>query len=329
MKQNQINNAKLGFLVIAGILFMIFTLYMIGQKKDLFQRTITIKTELSSASGIQQGNTVMFMGLRVGSVKSLEIASDTSIFITMRIDKGMKSFIKKNSVAAVTSDGLMGYKTVSIFSSPEPIGPIEDGDIIPSRAPVETDVILRSLDNTSTIIEKVSENLLEITDQLKTSENLQTLLSDTSIMIDLKNAIAEIRSAGSDLSSMAASGKNIFSTLEDGDGLVQQVFTDTSLSMQLASTIDKIELASQQTILMLDDIKKLTENLKQGEGTAGMILTDSLMRKRISNSAANIEEGFEDFNQIMDAIKQSFLFRGYFRRLESPPGRNGKKEVSR
>ncbi len=98
--------------------------------------------------------------------------------------------------------------------------------------------------------------------------------------------------------------------------MVQQLFTDTALVHQLESTINKIELATHQTVLMMEDARKITENLREKHGTAGMILTHSLMRERMFESAVNIEKGFSDFNQIMDAIKQSFLFRGYFRRQE-------------
>ncbi len=316
MEKSKINNAKLGFIVIAGILFLVFTLYMIGQNRILFQSTFTIKTEVTDANGLQPGNNVTYMGIKAGTVKSVEMASDTSIYILMRIDNDLKSHIKRDAIAKITSEGLMGNKMVSITAGSTEAKTVEEGDLIASEAPVDTDKIIRSLGNTSSKIELISDNLLEITSQFKSSSNFQTLLTDTLILVDLKKAIGEIREAGSNLSSMAATGNNLLVNLDQGEGLVPQLFTDTVLVNKMESAISKIEKASQETVLVMEDARKIAQKMKAGEGTAGMLLTDSLMRKKLFESAVNIEEGFSDFNAIMDAIKQSFLFRGYFRKQE-------------
>ena len=38
------------------------------------------------------------------------------------------------------------------------------------------------------------------------------------------------------------------------------------------------------------------------------------MRATLHNDLKNIEAGTQRFNEVMDAVKNSFLFRGYFRR---------------
>ena len=46
------------------------------------------------------------------------------------------------------------------------------------------------------------------------------------------------------------------------------------------------------------------------------------MRDHLDNSIRNIEQGTKAFNENMEAIKHSFLFRGYFKKLDKQQSKN-------
>jgi phospholipid/cholesterol/gamma-HCH transport system substrate-binding protein len=322
MKTNRINNTKLGLFVLAGIIFMVITLYMIGRNRNLLGSTFSIQAVVTNVNGLVPGNNVRFKGIDVGTVKSIEVTNDTAILVTMIIDEKMKPFIRKNAIASIGTDGLMGNKLININSQPGESLPIRKGDVILSSKPVETEEMLRTLNTTNNNMEKITGNLYEITVKLNSSKSLWTLLSDTVITQDLKSAVVEFKNAGANASGLTLKGKELITKLENGNGLVNQLFTDTTLSNRLNSTLDDLKKASVQSSDVMGDLKLVVQDLKQGEGTAGLILSDTLLRKSLFNSATSIEEGTHRFNQNMEALKTNFLFKRYFKKLEKEEKEN-------
>lgn len=316
MKKNTIENSKVGLIVIAGTVFLLFSLYMIGKNQNLFGSTFNLRAVVKNVNGLVVGNNVRFMGMDVGTVRSIEMANDSSIYITMLINNDMKPFIKKNAITTIGTDGLMGNKLIHILPQNDAAEPVEEGDIIFSQTPIDTDDIFRSLNATSIIVEKTSVNLYEITSKLNSNENFWALLSDTVLTRDLKNSIAELRRSGANTSAMTLAGRNLFEKLEQGNGLVNTLFMDTVLSNQLITSLEQIDQASNHAELLLEEVKTMVNAIDKGEGPTGLILKDSLMRESILNTALNIEEGTDKFNQNMEALKTNFLFRRYFRRQE-------------
>ena len=316
MRNKGVENIKVGALVFSGLLFLILTLYMIGKNRSLLGKTFEITAVVHNVNGLVPGNNVRFKGIDVGTVKSIEVANDTLINVTMIIEEKMKPFIKKNAIATIGTDGLMGNKLVNINSVSDHSPSVEEGDVIQSRQPVETDEMLRTLNTTNNNIERISTNLYEISTKLNRSESLWSLLSDSTISRDLKIAIADLRRASHNTAGLTNTAKNIAMRLQEGDGLAYQLFTDSTLTNQLATSLDKIEQASNKTSLMISDLQKVIDEMKRGEGTAGLILADSAFRQSLYNSAMSIEQGTARFNQNMEALKTNFLFKKYYKKME-------------
>ena len=322
MRNRKIENTKVGLLVLSGLVFLILTLYVIGKNRNLLGKTFTIKAVLNNVNGLVPGNNVRFKGIDVGTVKSITVENDSAIYVVMTIDKSMKAYIKQNAIASIGTDGLMGNKLININSSNAPALPVEENDVIQSRKPVETDEMLRTLNTTNENIERITNNLYEISVKLNNSQSLWTFLSDSVMARDFKMAIVDFREAGSNTQKMTASANRIVHSFENGDGIAHRLFSDTTMSGSLTSSIHQIEIASKETSAMMKDLKKVVDDMKQGEGTAGLLIADTALRQSLYNSALNIEEGTGRFNQNMEAMKSNFLFRGYFRRMEKEAKKN-------
>src|SRR3989344_5478928 len=121
-------NVKLGIFVFAGTIFFIGVLYMIGSKRNLFSSNILISAKFYNADGLMSGNSVRFAGINIGTVKNVEIINDTTVLVQMVIESNVTTHIKKNSIASIGTDGLMGNKLVNIGSVNEAAETIEEGD---------------------------------------------------------------------------------------------------------------------------------------------------------------------------------------------------------
>ncbi len=325
MKTKKIHNVQLGLFVLAGIVFLVFMLYMLSKNRNLLGSTFTIKAIVSNVNGLVPGNNVRFKGIDVGTVKSIDIINDTAIYVNMTIDSKMRSFIKQNAIASIGTDGLMGNKLININSKGGESTPVEEGGIIHSVKPVETDEMLRTLNTTNNNIERITDNLRQITVKLNNSNSLWNLLSDTAISQDLKMTVSNFRRAGSNTERLTSNAQHIVTRLEEGNGIVSALFTDTVMVNQLNQSLSTIQKASEQTSVMMEDLKKVVENMKQGEGTAGMLLTDTTMRNSLEKSIKSVEQGTDRFNENMEALKSNFLFKRYFKKQEKQKKQTEKK----
>jgi phospholipid/cholesterol/gamma-HCH transport system substrate-binding protein len=309
-------NTTVGLFVLAGALFLVFSLYLIGRNQYLFNSPFTLYAVAKNVNGLVPGNAVRFLGMDVGIVKSIEVANDTEIYIAMQIDNGIKPYIKKNAVISIGTDGLMGNKLIEIKPQVGDSDAVNDGDFIQSVTTVDTDELIKRLDSTSFFIAKFSANLYEITEKLNDENSLWTLLSDTTFTRDLSGSVAALHRAGSNSAELTETAKDMFQKLEQGNGIVSRVFMDTILSQQLSVSLSQMEQTTNNTLLIMNDLKKITASIRLGEGTAGLLLSDTLLRSHIAKSTLYLEQGTNSFQQNMEALKSSFLFRKYFRKLE-------------
>jgi phospholipid/cholesterol/gamma-HCH transport system substrate-binding protein len=228
----------------------------------------------------------------------------------------MKPYIRENAMASIGTDGLMGNKLLNINSVPGDARPVEQGSVIQSQKPIETDEMLRTLNTTNNNLERISYNLKEVTVKLNNSKSLWNLLSDTLITLDLRNAVRDFRRSGSNLAEVTQTTKNIVSRFDRGDGLAGALFTDSTLTQSLAASLANIQQASDKASHMVENLETVIAQLKSGEGTAGLLLSDTTLRNALLRSGENVEEGTARFNQNMEALKTNFFFKGYFKKLE-------------
>ncbi|ELR70145.1 Mammalian cell entry related domain protein [Fulvivirga imtechensis AK7] len=325
MKTKPIDNVKLGLFVLAGLVFLIFSLYMIGRNRNIFGSTFTVEASFLDVKGLTPGNNVRFAGIDVGTVRKIIIENDTSILVTMVIDKKARPYIKKNSIAAIGTDGLMGNQLVNISSIPGDAPPIEEGARIRSLKPVETDEMLRTLNTTNENIAIITTDLRKITKKINNSNSLWQLLSDTLIASDLKQAAVNIRRAGQSATIAGNEIADLARQMRKGEGLAGALIADTALVTRLRESLDEIHQASLGAAEATNDLQELFQKVKEGEGAAGALISDTLLVHKLNQSLENIEEGTSRFNENMEAMRHNFLFRGYFKKLEKQEKANKKE----
>ncbi len=317
MKEDKrIANTKLGIVVIASLLFLVFALYMIGKNQNIFGRSFTIIAEVEDVNGLVPGNNVRFQGMDVGTVKSIDMLDEETIHISLLIRNSMQSFIKKNALTKINTDGLMGNKMLQIIPQEGVSETIEEGDTLQILDQVGTDEMLAKLNTSGDYLQRTLFNLAEMTEKLNQNELVWKLLSDTVIITDLKGAIMEFRLAGSNAAAMAKAGKDLIIELEQGDGLVNNLFTDSLMNNNLEKSLEKLEQTSADAAEMMVSMKTLMQNIQKGEGTAGLIMSDSTFREQLVQTLENVESSTYKLNENMEAMKSNFLFRKYYKDQE-------------
>ncbi|MFA7229257.1 MAG: MlaD family protein [Melioribacteraceae bacterium] len=181
MKKEITNKIRLGIFVSMGIVLFILGIYFIGEKQQLFRSTFRISGVFKDVAGLQAGNNVRFSGINVGTVENISIVSDTTVRVEVLIDESTRKFIKKDAVASIGSEGLMGNKILII--SPGKWGKIgiENNDTVQTEQPIDIDDVLISLKTTIDNTSNITNDLSKITYNIQSGEGaIGKLLMDRS-----------------------------------------------------------------------------------------------------------------------------------------------------
>jgi phospholipid/cholesterol/gamma-HCH transport system substrate-binding protein len=132
----------------------------------------------------------------------------------------------------------------------------------------------------------------------------------TSQPMDIDDILKNLRSTSDHAVTIGKDVSDIIKELKSGKGTIGMLLQDEQLSAEL-----------RRSLLELKKIGLIIDHVHQGRGTLGMLLMDESLAitlkntmKDIDKSVHSIDRGAEGFSDNMDALKNSFLFRGYFRR---------------
>src|SRR6478752_4918175 len=165
MEKTTSQKIRLGIFVIIGLALFIVIVYFIGKKQKMFGDTNELYTVFDNVNGLELGNNVRYSGINVGTVTEIEMINDTTIKVTMIIDESVFPHIKKNAVATIKSDGLVGNMIINIVPGKTKQSAVAPGDEITSASQIRTEDILNTLNTTNQNAAKLSADLLQVTQE--------------------------------------------------------------------------------------------------------------------------------------------------------------------
>ncbi|MFO7721058.1 MAG: MlaD family protein [Gillisia sp.] len=330
MRKNTSQNVLLGIFVVIGIILFSLGVYFIGSKQNLFGENIRINSVFKNVSGLQLGNNVRFAGVNVGTVKEITILNDTAINVNMVIEMRTASLIRKNSLATIGSDGLVGSMIVNILPGDNKENEVvKSGDTIESISKIATVDMLTTLNTTNENAALLTADLLKITNAINNGEGLLgTLLKDDELVTDIKLSIANLQRTSKAASRSINKLNNILSQVNYQESVAGLLLSDTVSKGKIKNIINNLELSSREIDSISRNLTEFSLNLRDGEGAINFLMQDTTFVNNLDSAIRNTEEGSEKFDEIMEAVKQSFLFRGYFRKQERREQRLNKMEDS-
>ena len=202
---------KLGIFVSLGITLFIIGVYFIGERQQLFRSTFRVSGVFRDVSGLQAGNNVRLAGINVGSVENIRIVSDTSIRVEIVIDESTRKFIKKDAVASIGSDGLMGNRILIINPGTGGKKQIEDNDIVATVQPINMDDIMVSLRTTIDKASSIAGDLSKITNNIQSGKGtVGRLLMDPSLARNFDSSIVNLKKGSEGLKHLMDDAKYSF-----------------------------------------------------------------------------------------------------------------------
>lgn len=316
MEKSTNQKIRLGIFVIIGTFFFIATIYFIGNKQNMFNKTCTINATFSNINGLQAGNNIRFSGITVGTVKDIIIENDSTIIVNMMIEEKILPYIKKDAIASIGTDGLVGNMVINISPGKKSNESVKAGDRILSENRMFTDKILKTLNSSTNNIQIITENLANITNNMnKGKGTIGMLLNDTILSQDVKKTVYYLKITSKNASLSISNLNSIITSLNNKNNVIG-VLKDSTVASNIKKTIANLENSSEKINLVLNNLNGTVTNIKDGKGALNYLSNDPKLVKQIDSTMININQASERLNENLEALKHNFLFRGYFKKQE-------------
>jgi len=242
MEKTSSQKIRLGLFVIIGLLIFILAVYFIGDKQKMFGKTNHLETVFNNVNGLQLGNNVRYSGISVGTVRGIEIINDTTIRVDMIIDKAIFSHIKKDAIATIGSDGLVGNMIVNITPGKGNNVSVQPGDEIRSHSRLSTDDMFNTLSKTNKNAATLTSNLLKITDKMIDGKGtMGSLINDTLMARDLKETMRYLKITGKGASETVLKLNRLIESLDNKNTIIG-VIKDSSVAHKIKNMVTNLHL---------------------------------------------------------------------------------------
>jgi phospholipid/cholesterol/gamma-HCH transport system substrate-binding protein len=230
---------KLGMFVVIGLVLFVGTIYFVGKQKNLFGSTFELYSKFNSVNGLEVGNNVRLSGINIGTVEEIEFLTDTSVVIKLIIKEEVRKYIKKDAIASISSDGLMGDKVLIISSGKKSNIIVENNDNIASKQAIEMDDLMvsvkKSVDNAGVI----TAELAQFSSSMNNGNGaLSRLVSDEQFGNSIKNMVSNLENSSSEF-------KRFTVNMNNGKGALSKLVGDEKMGKVIDSSLTNVKTATK------------------------------------------------------------------------------------
>ena len=316
MEKKSQHTWKLGMFVVFGLTLFFVTLYFIGKSQNLFGSNFHLNVKFKNVSGLKVGNNVLLSGIQIGTVNTIEFLSDSIVLVNMIVKTDVQKYLKTDATASIGTDGLMGDKVVTISPGLVSNIVVSDNATIASVEAVAIQDLMsglkKSIDNTEIITKELSEFSYKINNG---KGALSKVLSDEGFAKSIDRTMINIEKGSDEL--MLFTQK-----LNDKNNTFSQLMNDPYYTNSIKKTLSGFEKSAA-------DINVFTDKLNNENGIVSKLLTSEKLGNSLDTTMMNLQTGTKKFNDIEDAVKNSFLLRGYFRRQAKEEAKKEKLEIKK
>jgi phospholipid/cholesterol/gamma-HCH transport system substrate-binding protein len=237
---------RVGVFVLVGLAAFLAMIYALGARARLFEPRFTVFAEFSEVGGLVEGATVRLAGVQIGRVSGVELPSQPGgkVRVAMTIAKQFGDRVRKDSVARIETQGLLGDRIVEITVGTSKAPAVGPNDLIASRDPFDINQVMGES-------AQVVKNIGTLADSLR--ETAQTL--NQSRLID--EAAATVQTARRITEQV---GK-IVGEVERGRGWAHVLIYEEPVALKRVNEL----VATTQALL---------ERVQRGEGAAGVLTSE-------------------------------------------------------
>ncbi|MBF0329635.1 MAG: MCE family protein [Nitrospirae bacterium] len=294
---------KIGLFFMIAALGTVAIIIFIGIQHDAFTPKTTIFFIAEGGQGISEGMAVKLSGFKIGKIRKMELDDVAKVKVTLSINKKYMKWIKTDSTAKLSKEGMIGDSIIEIQPGSAQAKPMEESSNIPFGRD-------RGI---SEMIEELKNELKPVILELR---NIVQYVNDPSG--DIKATLRNVKTLSDDLS---LTGKKVNALIQSSDKTIND--TSQKISKVLDSTHKTVEDINGIIKKVDSDMPGITE--KVGKSLDNIQKTTEEIKKAVEKSAPSIpplmdkgKEIADDTTEITGSVKKIWPIRSY---IKNPEGK--------
>lgn len=311
-----------GLFISIGIVILILLILTLGSQRFTFVEKIEIKAAFTDIGGLKVGDNVWLLGVKVGTIKTIDFAGDTAVLVTMNIAKKAEPFIHRNSKVKLSSDGLMGNRIIVIYGGDKATPLWEEHDILLTEKSTDTKDMLTTLDASNKNLLAITNNLKEISNKILLGRGMiPTLLNDSTLpptikhtLLELKTTIAHFKSSAAKVEKITSNIDTFSSNFNQKGTSINQLLMDTLVFNNLSASVIQLKATMNNISIFATNIKETSDALQGNNNSISVLLHDEQTATKLKHMIHHLDSASYKLDQDLEALQHNFLFKGYFKR---------------
>jgi phospholipid/cholesterol/gamma-HCH transport system substrate-binding protein len=295
-----------GAFVLIGVLLFTAALFMIGERRMLFDDRFELYTEFSKLGQLESGSIVRVAGMNAGEVTEIRVpASPAERFrVKMEVRSDLHPLIRTDSIASAQTEGLIGGVYVNIATGSEQAPQLPTGGTIAGREPFAMSDLLQQASDTIAQINKTVDKLSG--DVEMTVKQISMTAADAHALIE--EVSPQIKAIAENGSRMSADTQQMIASVRAGEGTLGKLINDDTLYVRAREIADDARMVMANVKQVSDEARRAIADFQSKDGPAHGLFAD--MRMTLTHA----REATADLADNMEAMKHNFLLRGFFNR---------------
>lgn len=290
------NELKVALTILVALVAGFFGYRLMGDM-PMFRQSKVIHSYFEQADGLTPGSNIFVSGVRVGSVKSMQLSNGDSVKVSMSLD--LETHIPKDSEAHLQSSGLLDEKAIVL----------KRGD---SQQDVEHNDVIKGIYDGG-MMETLKQEGAQLSEDVSESfEKLNTLLEELNTMVD-EEAQGKIDTTLTNLQrstdEVATLFRNKRSDLERSITHAQQFLANMdTVSARNKSRIDSVltgldrsltelEILSHELTQTNRELHKMLVKINKGEGSLGKLVNDPGLYDNLESLSGEMDLLIKNINE--------------------------------
>jgi phospholipid/cholesterol/gamma-HCH transport system substrate-binding protein len=135
---------RVGVFVLVGLGVFLGMVYALGARARLFEPRFTVAAEFTEVGGLVEGATVRLAGVQIGRVSRVSLPAEPGgkVRVEMSIARRFGDRVRKDSVARIETQGLLGDRIIEISVGTASAPPVQPNDVMAARDPFDINRVM-------------------------------------------------------------------------------------------------------------------------------------------------------------------------------------------